>query len=701
MLALLLCLLQAELPRLGGFLKETRDLAEPTAVCFDPAGELWIAQAHAGQIRGPQPITGLVEPRGLTRADDGTWYIADGTRILAQQGAQQRVFVEDLGEPAGLAWAKDRLYVADASAHCVWIFDSRSGALLQRLGQRGSQAGEFLGPRDVALAASGELFVADTGNHRIQRFDAEFQFQAQWGAYGPYPGLYSSPSGIEWHAERLYVADTGNHRIQVSDAQGQTLYAFGVHSIRPRDGQGRLHYPTQLALTADGKNIAIAEGFEDRVQVFGPETAESRRLQLQNELSNSAHYSGALAVGGRLALVLEPETANAVVLDIQGREALEISRVGRFGDKPDLFARPIAVALDPSREWAAFADRYRARLSVFALSRPADAPVRYDLMLPRLVAALDTSAFGFEPKSLARSGDGRWWVLAHDGSVWQAAADLDGLRCVLPVDEQPSLAAATSLAVDEQGMRLAFALPSAHQIRWCTWPQVAFHELPLRADTGLAPRPSALCFTPQGTLLVTDEARHELREIDLEGQERLRLGQAGLGRGQFHKPRGVALDERNTIWVLDAGNHRIQVFDRQGRYLQASGSRLFTDPLRKGFEAATPAEWESWPSVTSAQARYRIHYRASISPLPQGENVSVEAHLVRLRASSAALDLRLDGAMPEHGHGLARDTRAIQLGPDHFRFEGLRLHMSGRWRLYFDVLEGARTERAEWELTLE
>jgi|688.fasta_scaffold02207_18 DNA-binding beta-propeller fold protein YncE len=703
MLSLLLCLMQdasPALPRLGGFLSEQRGLCEPAAALFGPDGTLAVVETHAGRVTGAGlALENLRDPRGLARSDDGAWFVSDAQGILViRPGKQSRITLSG-ARAEGLAWTAQALYVADSQAHCVRVLDPHTGNELDRIGTRGSAAGELLGPRDVAVSASGEVFVADTGNHRVQVFSTAGAPLRRFGDYGPYPGLFSSPSGIDFAQDSIFVADTGNHRIQRFRADGEFQYGFGAHSIRPRDGAGRLHYPTQLAVAADGQRIAVVEGFEDRVQLFGEETPQSRVMELQNELSASAHYGGALALGGRLCVVLEPESSNAVVLDTSGLDPVEISRLGRFGDKPDLFARPSSVALDGAGERAYFADALRGRVSRFSLARGSTEPLRYDLLLPRLECASDTrnlpGGAGFEPRAIARASSGSILALAADGSLWRAGADLRRWRRIAPPDA--ARAGCTALAVDTSSDQIALANPTDGTLE-IVQPDGSSLAL-LREPAGS--RPSAVAWTRRGTLVLTDERRHEVRERNREGQELLRIGQPGLGRAEFFKPRGIAVDAQGRWWVLDAGNHRVQILSAEGVFLHAFGSRLFTEPLRKGYTPPEQPEWTTWPAVSSAQHRYRIHYKASQWPPSVGETLAIEAHLVPLEELTKEPALVLDGGMPEHGHGLPRDTRATRLGDRHWKFEGLRLHMGGRWRLYFDIHEGAHTERAEWEVVLE
>ena len=84
-------------------------------------------------------------------------------------------------------------------------------------------------PNSVAVDASGNLYVADTGNNRIQKFDASGNSLAIWGSLGSANGQFNNPSGISIDAsgnKNLYVADTGNNRIQKLDASGNWLFTY-------------------------------------------------------------------------------------------------------------------------------------------------------------------------------------------------------------------------------------------------------------------------------------------------------------------------------------------------------------------------------------------------------------------------------------------------------------------------------------------
>ena len=78
-----------------------------------------------------------------------------------------------LKQPFGTAILPNEcIAVTETGSHCVAIF-SKEGRLLFRFGGKGSDQGQFLGPKGIAVRLSKELVVVDSGNHRIQIFSLD------------------------------------------------------------------------------------------------------------------------------------------------------------------------------------------------------------------------------------------------------------------------------------------------------------------------------------------------------------------------------------------------------------------------------------------------------------------------------------------------------------------------------------------------
>jgi DNA-binding beta-propeller fold protein YncE len=86
-------------------------------------------------------------------------------------------------------------------------------------------------------------------------------------------------------------------------------------------------------------------------------------------------------------------------------------------------------------------------------------------------------------------------------------------------------------------------------------------------------------------LYVTDIQKNKLFIFDLKGKKLLEIGAPGTENGQFRAPNAVAVDNDDNIFVSDSGNQRVQVFDKEGKYLKAingskdgQGSSVFVNP---------------------------------------------------------------------------------------------------------------------------
>jgi DNA-binding beta-propeller fold protein YncE len=86
----------------------------------------------------------------------------------------------------------------------------------------------FNRPTDVAWDAAGNIYVADGfGNSRIAKFDKNGKFIKSWGSTGLATGQFRTAHGIAVDAEgNVYVADSGNRRIQVFDSDGNFKTRF-------------------------------------------------------------------------------------------------------------------------------------------------------------------------------------------------------------------------------------------------------------------------------------------------------------------------------------------------------------------------------------------------------------------------------------------------------------------------------------------
>jgi DNA-binding beta-propeller fold protein YncE len=152
------------------------------------------------------------------------------------------------------------VWITDIGAHLVRKFD-REGTLLMTLGRPGEPGAgreRFNQPTDVAVAPDGTFYVSDGyGNSRVVKFAADGRYLQEWGKKGRGEGEFNLPHAIVRDDRgRIYVGDRENDRVQVFDAEGQFLAQWAEGGA-----------PYGLALTTDGR-LFVADGRANRVTIL-------------------------------------------------------------------------------------------------------------------------------------------------------------------------------------------------------------------------------------------------------------------------------------------------------------------------------------------------------------------------------------------------------------------------------------------------
>ena len=194
-----------------------RTWGSTAGVAVDRKGDIWVAERCGANSCAGSNLAPILEfnPSG---------------KLLTSFGAGMFVFPHGITvDKDGNVWVTDG-QGANGKGHQVFKF-SPKGKLLMTLGKAGV-AGDsedtFNQPSAVAIAANGDIFVADghggNSNARIVKFSKDGKFIMTWGKKGSAPGEFNIPHALAFDsAGRLFVADRGNNRIQIFDQQGKFI----------------------------------------------------------------------------------------------------------------------------------------------------------------------------------------------------------------------------------------------------------------------------------------------------------------------------------------------------------------------------------------------------------------------------------------------------------------------------------------------
>ena len=150
---------------------------------------------------------------------------------------------------------------------------------LRTIGQSGQGAGQFLRPVGLDLDHRGMLYVADSGNNRVQVVDSEGNFISEYGVRGWRTGEFDNPTDVAINFQRtelLYVADTDNNRIQYCNLIDRIFYIMagsrlvGVNEEDDIDAEIEFDLPGGVSVGRNGE-VCVVDTGNHRFILFNPD----------------------------------------------------------------------------------------------------------------------------------------------------------------------------------------------------------------------------------------------------------------------------------------------------------------------------------------------------------------------------------------------------------------------------------------------
>jgi uncharacterized protein (TIGR03437 family) len=248
----------------------------PMSIARSAAGTLYIADTFNVRVR-------TVQTDGIIRTVIGT-----GTRGFSGDGAAATSAL--ISSPYGVAVdAAGNIYFSDSQNNMVRKVSTAgtitriAGSGVQGFGGDGANAVDawMSLPTGIAVDNAGNVFVADTQNHRVRRIGTDGKIATVLGTGQPNfngddgPGEQAAvfyPEGLSLDsAGNLYVADTFNHRIRRLSTSGivTTVAGNGIAAFRGDGGQAAtasLNYPRGVFFDASG-NVLIADSINNRIRM--------------------------------------------------------------------------------------------------------------------------------------------------------------------------------------------------------------------------------------------------------------------------------------------------------------------------------------------------------------------------------------------------------------------------------------------------
>ena len=475
----------------------------------------------------------------------------------------------------------------------------------------------------VAVDMSGNVYVGDSGNYKVKKFDSEGRFIIQWGSPGQGDGQFSKIHGVRVGTSgTVYIVDENDHpdihsRIQMFTAYGQFIGLFertapdadkadlsidvteddkgnvfvlavdyvtkerrvlrtavekyspdrefiSQWSMNAGSGDGQLQIPTAIDVDTKG-NFYIVEYANDRVQKFD---SSGKFLMKWGALDEGeGRFSGPYSIA-------IDKSGDVYVRDNYG--------IHKFTSKGELLAKwkmtggPRGIALD-------------SHSNVYVTNRRSHS-----------VLKLDNTGKVISQWGCAGTGDGLFSLpgsIALDSSSNIFIADT-GNNHIRKLDSEGNFLSnwgeelwfgVVGLATDASG-NLYVAVEVSNEVQKYNtdgklisrWGSKGSGDSQFKYATGIAVGPS-------GNVYVADTGNCRVQKFTNDGKFLAKWGTQGAGDGQFDGPFFIAVDGFGNVWVGDQlgnGTHRMQKFDADGRFLMKWTNRRVMRPAGTGFCAA-------------------------------------------------------------------------------------------------------------------
>jgi sugar lactone lactonase YvrE len=474
-------------------------------------------------------------------------------------------------EPADLKTdSSGNVWVADTMNSRVEEFNAE-GKLIRTVGSQGTENGQFVAPYGLAIDSKGNLWVSDTSNDRLEEFTSEGVFVKAFGSYGSGNVQFNGPEGLSVDSKgNVYVADRGNKRIEELTSEGVYVKSIGT------SGEGLLKSPTDAVLDASG-DLWVTESEAARIVEFNPEGTFVRAWGIGGSGPGQLSSAYRLTVGPEGDIWIAEWGNNRVQVFTPTGEF--VFQFGTYGTGEGQFnhARGIAIygtnvyALD-SGEWEGPSNNRvekwvpTAPISPRAETTAATNVTATEATLNGIVnpdGAETKYYFEYDTKEY-KKGEGPHGTKTPEASAGSGTSNVKVSRAI------------TGLSAGIYHFRIvasnSVGTSYGEDVMFGTRPVFSSAFGSFGTGAGQFKEPADLKTDSSGNVWVADTMNSRVEEFNAEGKLIRTVGSQGTENGQFVAPYGLAIDSKGNLWVSDTSNDRLEEFTSEGVFVKAFGS---------------------------------------------------------------------------------------------------------------------------------
>jgi YD repeat-containing protein len=567
----------------------------PAGAAIDSHGNVWVADKSNNRVEELTSLGQFVAVYGSEGTGALQFKAPEGIAINQSNG---NVYVSDTGN--------NRVEVLSAEGKFVvtYGFGVSNGetkyqtcTVSCRAGLAGSENGEFKNPVGVVVDASGNVWVVDRGNNRLEKFSSENAYLAKYGSVGTGELQFKEPLYVAISAGDLYVSDSGNARVEVLALSGTYVNQFGATGTGP----GQFGKPAGITANPNTGRLYVVDPTNSRIEEFTEAGSYSSQFGVLGSGSGQLKEpTGVVADGGGDVYVVDSGNSriesweklspapifvsqfgngdfalptgasvdakgNLWVANSFGNNVQEFSASGtrlgtyvEWGGEAGKTKEPLGVAVNRSSGNIYIGDSHNYRVDILNEKGEFTGAFGYGVSNgeEKLQVCTTTCREGLSGGHVGEFNRGGAVAVDAVGNIW--------------VDDEGNQRIQEFNSKDEFVRTFGFGVSDGKaEFQVCTSNcQAGLYG----GGAGQFANPNGL--TVAGThVYVSDAENNRIEMFTTEGAYVGQFSSHGGGSGQVNDPTAIATDAMGNVYVVDTGNNRVEEFTASGVFIRVIGNK--------------------------------------------------------------------------------------------------------------------------------
>jgi sugar lactone lactonase YvrE len=527
--------------------------------------------AHATSVGSAGTGNGQFKhPAGVVSDGQGNIWVVDMENGRLQKFNEKGEYLTQFGKkgkgkcelerPKSVAVdSEGHIWVDDAGNYRVTEFNE-AGECFTQFGEMGTKEGQFFDAESIAIDHKNDIWVGDTYNHRLQEFNHEGKLIRVVQPASGKSGHMENPGGITIDpAGNVWVVDWMSGRVIEFNEEGSYLREFEFKGIGSENGQFK--HPDAISVDANGA-VWVGDEGNGRVQVFNEAGEYITKFGSKGSGAEQFDFEypmGILSEGSGEVWITDAKNNRMEKWTIPSLTPTYSSSFGSKGVADGQFEEPAGIAVNPMNGNVAVSDEVHGRVEVFS------------------EAGTYITKFGKngggegefkEPRGVAIDAEGNIWVTDTGNNRVQefTEAGIYIAKVGTKGSGDGEFKSPKGLAIDSKG-NIWVADSENNRV------QEFNKEGKYQRKFSTGTNPIGVAIDPKGNVWSTNEDETGVIEEHTETGELIRkIVSSGKGIGQLLKPKRLAIGLNGELWIPDAGNNRVEVFNQKGEYITKFGT---------------------------------------------------------------------------------------------------------------------------------